>query len=93
MFFAAEFSTSDVLLAIFVVFVLLLLVWLVISIFIDIIHSDDLSGWGKAMWSALIVFIPFLGVFAYLIARGFEMSERQYRAAQEKGRRFWMLNL
>ena len=44
-------------------------IWLVIVIFADIIRSHDLSGWGKALWSIFIIFIPFLGVFVYLIAR------------------------
>lgn len=51
--------------------------WLLISVFADIVRSEDLSGWGKAAWVLLTVFLPYLGVFAYLIARGSSMGERQ----------------
>ena len=65
-------------------------IWTVIMVFSDIFRSDDLSGWGKALWSLFVIFLPFLGVFVYLIARGSEMrshamqqasyQEQQYRA-------------
>lgn len=55
--------------------------WLLISIFADIFRSEDLSGWGKALWVAFTVFLPYLGVFVYLIARGQSMHERSQRQA------------
>ena len=39
--------------------------------------SDSLSGWAKAGWAVFVVFLPFLGVFVYLIARGSGMGERE----------------
>ena len=59
-------------------------IWLVITIFIDIFRSDDLSGWGKALWSIFVIFLPFLGVFVYLIARGGSMQERRYNDAKKQ---------
>ena len=61
-------------------------IWIWISIIADIFRSDDLSGWGKALWCIFTVFLPFLGVFVYLIARGKHMAEnnrRTYKAAQD----------
>jgi len=58
-------------------FVFIMWIWLVISIFIDIFRSDDLSGWGKAGWTIFVLFIPLLGVLVYLIARGSEMQQRR----------------
>lgn len=55
--------------------------WLVITIFADIFRSDDLSGWGKAGWTAFVVLLPYLGVFVYLIGRGRGMAERQQQRA------------
>lgn len=52
-------------------------IWLVIAIFIDIFRSEDLSGWSKALWSLFVLFLPFLGVFIYLIVRGGSMQERR----------------
>jgi hypothetical protein len=51
-------------------------IWLLISIFSDIFRSDDLGGWGKALWILFTVFLPYLGVLVYLIARGSSMQQR-----------------
>jgi ABC-type Fe3+ transport system permease subunit len=56
---------------------------LIFQIFGDIIRSDDLSGWGKALWSIVIIFLPFLGIFIYVIVRGGKMHERQLQAVQK----------
>jgi hypothetical protein len=46
------------------------LIWLVISMFIDVFRAPDLSGWAKALWTLLVLFVPVLGAVAYLIMRG-----------------------
>ena len=51
-------------------------IWTLIMVFIDIFRSHDLSGWAKALWSMFVLFIPLIGVLAYLIARGGSMGER-----------------
>lgn len=63
--------------------------WLVITIFIDIFRSHDLSGWGKALWAIFVIVLPFLGVLIYLIVRGSSMQQRAIdsAAAQEKATR------
>ncbi len=76
MMLAAEFGTGQVLWSIFWFFLFFMWVWLVISIFSDIIRSDDLSGGAKALWSALVLFLPYLGIFLYLIVRGGSMGYR-----------------
>jgi len=67
-------------------------IWLVISVFGDIFRSDDLSGWGKALWCLFVIFVPYLGVFVYLIARGHRMRDRAYAdaQAQEAARRAYI---
>ncbi|MCU0260613.1 MAG: SHOCT domain-containing protein [Ilumatobacteraceae bacterium] len=57
-------------------------IWLVISIFADILRSPDLGGWGKALWTIFVIFLPFLGVLVYLIARGHKMQEHAVQQAQ-----------
>jgi type VI protein secretion system component VasK len=57
-------------------------VWLVISIFADILRSPDLGGWSKALWTIFVIFVPFLGVLVYLIARGHKMQEHAIQQAQ-----------
>lgn len=49
----------------------------------DMFSDHTLSGWGKAGWALLLIFVPWLGAFIYLIARGRSMSQRQLAAMQE----------
>ncbi len=79
---AAEFGTGQVFWSLVWFFLFFIWIWLLIVIFGDIFRSDDLSGWGKALWSLFIIVVPYLGVFVYLIARGHKMQEHQVRAAQ-----------
>ncbi|MEU9160424.1 SHOCT domain-containing protein [Streptomyces sp. NPDC048424] len=54
----------------------------------DIFRDDGLGGWGKAGWTILVVVVPFLGVFVYLIARGRGMGERELQRAQQQEKAF-----
>lgn len=62
----------------FLIFIWVAWIWLVITILIDIFRSDDLGGWGKAGWTLLVVFLTWIGVLIYLIARGHGMNERRF---------------
>jgi hypothetical protein len=42
----------------------------------DIFRDRRLGGWGKAAWLLFLVFVPFLTVLVYLIARGPGMMKR-----------------
>jgi len=82
MLFAAEWGTGQVLWSILWFFIFFMWIWLVISIFADIIRNHEMSGWAKALWSLFIIFVPFLGVFIYLIVNGGSMNERSVKQAQ-----------
>jgi hypothetical protein len=58
--------------------------WILITIFIDIFRSHDLSGLAKALWFLFVLFIPLIGVLVYLIARGGSMHERAAQRAQQQ---------
>ncbi len=45
------------------------LIWIFISIFADIFRRHDLSGGWKAIWLILIIFLPFIGILAYIFTR------------------------
>lgn len=45
-------------------------------IFGDIFRSKDLGGGAKTIWVFFVIFLPFLGILVYLIARGGGMSQR-----------------
>jgi hypothetical protein len=56
---------------------------LLITVFADIFRSHDMGGFAKFLWIMFVIFLPYLGVFVYLIARGHKMSEH----AQEEAAR------
>ncbi len=58
------------------VFLWVIWIWILITVFIDIFRSRDLSGGAKALWFLFVLFIPLIGVLVYLIARGGSMQER-----------------
>ena len=85
---AAEFGTGQVFWSMLWFFLFFIWIWLLISIFGDIFRSPDLSGWGKAAWSIFVIFLPYLGVFTYLIARGRKMSEHAMDEAHRRDAAF-----
>jgi len=73
---AADVGTGEVLISLIGFFFFLLWIVLIFYVFADIIRSHDLSGWAKAIWTFFIIFLPYLGIFAYLVARGGGMGAR-----------------
>ena len=61
---------------------LIIWIWVLISVLIDIFRSHDLSGWAKALWLIFVIFLPLIGVLAYVIVRGDKMHEHAVRQAQ-----------
>src|SRR5262245_52769714 len=84
MVIAAEFGTGQVFWSLLWFFLFFIWIWLLIAVFADIFRSDDLSGWGKAIWTIVVVLIPYLGVLIYLIARGGKMRQRDMESAQQQ---------
>ncbi|MFD3556435.1 SHOCT domain-containing protein [Streptomyces goshikiensis] len=62
--------------------------FLLFKIIFDIFRDDSLGGWGKAGWLALVILLPFLGVFVYLIARGKGMGQRELDQARAQRKEF-----
>jgi hypothetical protein len=54
----------------FLFFCWVLWIFLVVWILIDIFRSRDISGWGKAGWTVLVILLPLIGVLAYEIVHG-----------------------
>ena len=85
-------STSfwDVLLWSFWFFIMISAIMIWFRCIMDLFGDHTLSGWGKTGWAILLIFVPWLGAFIYLIARGKSMNERQMakmadaQASQEK---------
>jgi hypothetical protein len=73
---------------VFLIFLWVLWFWVLITVFIDIFRSSDLSGWGKAGWFIFVLIIPVIGVLVYLIVRGGKMHQRQVQDAQAQDQEF-----
>jgi hypothetical protein len=42
----------------------------------DIFRRHDIGGWAKGGWLILVLVLPYIGVFAYVTARGGSMHGR-----------------
>lgn len=84
MVLAAEFGTGQVVWSLIWLFLLVILVWLLIAVFKDIIRSTDLSGWAKAAWSLFVIVVPYIGVLTYVIVRADQMNEHSADEARAR---------
>jgi hypothetical protein len=85
---AAEFGTGQVFVSMLWFFLFVVWFWLLITVCSDLFRSRDLSGWAKAAWVVFVVFLPYLGVFAYLAFRGNKIGEHALEDAQRQDAAF-----
>ena len=81
---ATDYPVLDLFLTMLYFFLFVIWIWLLIMVFVDIFRSQDLNGWGKALWAIFIIILPFLGVFVYLLARGGGMHDRSARESAQQ---------
>jgi len=72
----------NVIWSMFLIFIWIAWIWLLIMILGDLFRRKDTSGFVKAIWVIVLIFVPFLGVLIYLIANGNGMNERNMEAAK-----------
>ena len=85
--FDGGFTFWNFLVDAFVIFMFVVWLWLLVSVFGDLFRRSDISGGGKVIWVIFLIVLPYLGVFAYLLTQGGGMSERadaQARKAREE---------
>ena len=66
----ATYTFWDVMWTMIVFFIWVMFVTWVIMLMIDNFRRTDHSGWAKAGWALLIIFLPIIGAFTYTIVRG-----------------------
>lgn len=76
MLFQGEFSFTNFVADVFAVFIFVLWFWLLITVASDLFRRHDVSGLGKTLWVILLIVLPYIGVFAYLLTQGRSMAER-----------------
>jgi hypothetical protein len=72
----------DVLWSMLVFFVWIAWFLLLFHVIGDLFRRHDVSGAKKTVWILFLVFVPFLGVFVYLIANSDDMARRSIEQAE-----------
>jgi hypothetical protein len=78
----AEVGNGDVLIWMLEFFFFVIWFYLLIIVFGDLFRDHETSGVAKALWIILLIFLPYFGVFIYVLARGPGMAGRQAVAAK-----------
>ncbi len=84
----ADYPFFGVLWSMLVFFVWVAWFFLLFRIVGDIFRRRDIGGGMKTLWLIFVLFLPFLGVFVYLIANNDEMAQRDLERAQASQAQF-----
>ena len=85
---ASSYPFLNVLWSMLIFFAWVIFIWIAITVLIDVFRRHDLSGWGKAGWTILIVILPWLGVLIYLIVNHQGMADRRMKEVQTSQAQF-----
>jgi hypothetical protein len=85
---AADYPFLEVVGTMLVFFAWIIWFWLIIKVAIDVFRRHDVGGGKKCLWIIFIIFIPFIGVFAYLIVNGSHMAERDVQEVKRSQSQF-----
>jgi Phospholipase_D-nuclease N-terminal len=88
MILAADYPFLEVLWTMLVFFVWVAWFILLFRIVADVFRRHDISGGKKTLWLLFILFVPFIGTFAYLIANSDDMARRDFAQAQASQAQF-----
>ena len=82
---AADYPFMNIVWSMLIFMLFFLWIWIAITCFTDIFRRRDIGGFAKTMWILFIIFLPYLGIFVYLIASHDGMAERNAKgmAAQQ----------
>ena len=83
MLFSAESTFANFLADAFAVLVFILWFWLFITTASDLFRRQDVSGLGKVLWVILLIVLPYVGIFAYILTQGAGMAERNRSQARQ----------
>ncbi|MEW9583981.1 SHOCT domain-containing protein [Paraburkholderia sp. DGU8] len=83
MLFDGGFTFGNFLTDIFSIFMFILWFWLFITVATDLFRRHDVSGWAKVLWVILLIVLPYIGIFAYLLTQHRGMAEREQARAKQ----------
>jgi hypothetical protein len=85
---AADYPFLDVLWTLLIFFAWVAFFWLLITVAIDVFRRRDIGGGKKTLWLLFMLFIPFIGVFSYLIVNHDEIAQRNLEQARAERAQF-----
>jgi len=88
MLFAADYPFMNVFWTMILFFFWVAWIWVLIMVFSDLFRRHEVSGWVKALWIIVVIFMPFLGVLVYVLVNGHGMTERNVKQAQDQQAQF-----
>ena len=82
MLFNGGFTFTNFATDVFAIFLFILWFWLLITVAADLFRRHDVSGFGKILWVILLIVLPYIGIFAYLLTQGRGMARRNDEQAR-----------
>lgn len=83
MVLADGFTFWNFLIDVAVVFLFMLWFWLLIVVAGDLFRRRDISGFAKVIWIILLIVVPYLGIFLYLLTQSRSMANREAERAKD----------
>ena len=78
MLFDGGFTFANFLVDALAIFMLFVWLYLLITIFSDLFSRHDISALGKVLWVIVLIALPYIGVFAYILTQSSGMAERRH---------------
>jgi len=78
------FSFWDAIWTVIVIFAWVVLFWMIITVLADVFRRHDIGGGRKAIWCIFVIFLPLIGVLAYLIVNSQGIAERNMKGMQQQ---------
>lgn len=80
----SSYPLLDVFWTMLIFFAWVIWIWLLLTIFIDLFSRHDVSGWGKAGWTVLLLVAPYVGALIYLVSQSKGMAQRRAKVVREQ---------
>jgi Short C-terminal domain/Phospholipase_D-nuclease N-terminal len=85
---ATDYPFLDILWTMLIFFAWVIWFWILITVIADLFRRHDVGGGKKVVWLVFLILVPFIGVFAYLIANSDGMSQRSAERARGQQEQF-----
>ena len=83
MLFTGGFTFANFFVDVLSIFMFVLWFWLFITITSDLFRRSDISGIAKVLWVIVLILLPYIGIFAYILTQGRGMATRSQERAEQ----------